>query len=50
MNCDLCREPILFSAQSFYKLIITEDTSEGDDAEEFDFCSWRCLKHWVIDE
>lgn len=46
-NCDLCREPIMISAAEHYHLIIEGDEEE---AEQFDFCSWRCLKHWVADE
>ena len=44
MNCDCCREPIMISAEAHYHLIIE---GEGEEAEQFDFCSWICLRGWV---
>lgn len=46
MNCDLCREPVWISAEEHFHLIIE---GRDDDAEQYDFCSWNCLKHWVAE-
>ena len=48
-RCDLCREPIVFGASSA-QLFLEEDDDGGKETVQFDFCSFRCLKHWVNDE
>lgn len=48
-NCDLCREPIVFGASSV-QLFLEEHDEGGHETVQFDFCSFRCLKHWVMDE
>jgi hypothetical protein len=46
MNCDLCRGPVFITAEEHFHLIID---GRGEEAEQYDFCSWRCLKNWVSD-
>jgi hypothetical protein len=43
-NCSNCKEGIYISQQEHFHLII-EGASE--EAEQFDFCSFICLKRWV---
>jgi len=43
-NCSNCKEGIYISQAEHFHLII-----EGakEEPEQFDFCSWACLKGWV---
>jgi hypothetical protein len=43
-KCDLCQDVV---ETLWYSLIIDVP---AEDSEQYDFCSWRCLKHWVADE
>jgi hypothetical protein len=45
-RCDTCREPITFGASSVQLFLEEED----EETVQYDFCSFQCLKHWVIDE
>lgn len=42
--CSNCNGPIFITAEEHFHLIIE---GRGEEAEQYDFCCYACLKGWV---